>query len=326
MDILHSKLKTSPKDFFLYVATMAALYVSVFSLLALLFEYIDILFPDALDPQYYVDPFSSQVRFSMASLIIIFPLYVFLTRLVNQDLRKNPEKKEISIRKWLIYLTLFIAGIAIVVDLITLVNTFLSGEITIRFILKVLVVLVVAAEVFIYYLLDLRGKWERDEKLSKTIGGVWALIVVGSIIAGFFVIGSPFTQREIRFDQEKISNLQSIQYEVVNYWRQKEDLPDTLSDLEDPLVGYIVPRDPQTNEPYEYRITGSLSFELCATFNRESTFRKEEVPIARPTGYGVTEENWEHDAGQNCFERTIDPERFPPYENNSLRKVPQPVF
>ena len=28
---------------------------------------------------------------------------------------------------------------------------------------------------------------------------------------------------------------------------------------------------------------------------------------------GATSESWQHGAGDTCFERTIDPERYPPY-------------
>ena len=92
------RIKMSPKDFFLYIGVMAALYVSSFSLLALLFEYIDVLFPDRLDV-YYSGGFSGAIRFSIASLIIIFPTYLVLTRVLNNDVRKNPEKKNLGIKK-----------------------------------------------------------------------------------------------------------------------------------------------------------------------------------------------------------------------------------
>ena len=100
------KPRLTPKDFVLYLATMIFLYTSVFSLLALLFEYINILFPDALQ---YVDPYSTGIRFSIATLIIIFPLYLFLTRVLNNDVRKNPAKRDLGFRKWLMYLTILIA-------------------------------------------------------------------------------------------------------------------------------------------------------------------------------------------------------------------------
>ena len=35
-----------------------------------------------------------------------------------------PEKLSLGVRKWLIYLTLFIAGAAVIIDLIVLINTF----------------------------------------------------------------------------------------------------------------------------------------------------------------------------------------------------------
>lgn len=60
------------------------------------------------------------------------------------------------IRKWLTYITLYIATGIIVGDLITLVTYVLNGDLTLRFVLKVLVVLVIAGSVFGYYLWDLR--------------------------------------------------------------------------------------------------------------------------------------------------------------------------
>ena len=51
----------------------------------------------------------------------------------------------------MIYLILFLASLLIAIDLIALVNYFVSGEITIRFIFKVLGALVVGSLVNFYY-------------------------------------------------------------------------------------------------------------------------------------------------------------------------------
>lgn len=310
-------MKTTPKDFFFWTGTIITLYVSAVSLLTLLFQYIDILFKDPLENIFY-DPYSGAIRFSIASLIIIFPLYLYLTRLVNEDIRQNPEKKEIGVRKWLIYLTLFVAGVTIIIDLIVLINTFLGGEeLTFGFILKVVSVLVVIGGVFLYYLYDLRGKWERSKKLSQTIGGVVSLLVLSAIVGGFFIIGSPQTQRLIRFDQDKIQDLTSIQWEIVNFYQQKERLPETLEELEDPLTGFILPQDSQTEREYGYVQVEDLEFQLCAEFNKESRgYSTEKVrPVKVDTslryGYGFENENWIHGEGEACFERTIDPDKFP---------------
>ena len=151
--------------------TMVALYVSAVSLLNLLFEIINASFPDALNFSY--DNFSSGMRWSIASLLIVFPLYIFLSWFINKDLATNPLKKNLGIRKWLTYLTLFVAGVAIITDLIMLINTFLGGEITVRFAFKVLAVLIVAGVAFAYYLYDLRrdvGQKIKQDKIAR-LGG-----------------------------------------------------------------------------------------------------------------------------------------------------------
>ena len=314
-------MKFPPRDFFINIAAVAALYVSVISLITLLFQYIDYLFPDRLAYVVgYYDPYSGAIRFAIASLIIVFPLYLFFTRLVHQDLRRDPLKREGMFRKWLIYITLFLAGAVMAGDLITLINTYLAGETSTRFYLKVLVVLVLAGGVFSYYWQELKGTWEVREGQSKLIGALVALLVLGSVVAGFFIIGSPAHQRDLRFDAERLNHLQMIQNGVVNYWQSKEAMPETLSDLEDPLVGFSVPMDPETGESYFYRATGALSFELCATFALESIESTEKMlPEASYVGGGVLGEpvSWKHTAGKTCFERTLDPERFPPFNTKS---------
>jgi len=308
-------MKLTPKDFFLNVAVMATLYASTFSFIALLFQYIDRVFPK--DISGYQDPYASGIAFAIASLIIVFPLFLFFTRLLNRDIRKKPEKRDLGIRRWLIYITLFIAGVAVVVDLIVLLNTFLSGEeLTIGFLLKVFVIIVVIGGIFIYYFLDLKRKWEQEERLSKTIGGIVSLVILAGIIAGFFTLGSPQVNRLMRIDVERVHDLQIIQGQVTNFWQQKERLPETLSELEDPLVGFILPTDPETSEPYGYRKLDALTFELCALFDRESLDAG--TPLIRPipAEKGLVmpdspDANWQHGEGLTCFERTIDPERFP---------------
>ncbi|MBU2472816.1 hypothetical protein KKE74_02170 [Patescibacteria group bacterium] len=144
------------------------------------------------------------------------------------------------------------------------------------------------------------------------------------MITGFFVIGSPKTERLRRFDQERTSDLESIQWQIIENWRRKEVLPENLNNLKDEISGYQAPNDPQTNEPYEYIIKGENSFELCATFNLASDELDKEtrsrVPI--PGNTKNPSWNWKHPAGRKCFERTIDKELYPLYENE---RIPRPI-
>lgn len=147
--------KTDPKDFFLHLFTMGLMYFSVGNFLALAFAIINRVFPDIIN-NYYYSGFSSSMRFSIASLIILFPLYLYLNNYLHKQYEKQPEKKELKIRKWLIYFTLFVSAITLVGDLVYSVYSLLDGELSARFWSKALVVLLAAGAVFYYYLYDLK--------------------------------------------------------------------------------------------------------------------------------------------------------------------------
>lgn len=306
---METTTRTTPKDFFLHIGAIAALYFVVINLVRLVFQTIDAAFPVTPESAGMVP----NISFPIAALIIGFPLYILLMRLIAGIETADPAKRELSVRRWLAYLTLFVAGAAIAVDLILLLTRFLAGEeITTGFLLKVFAALVIAGIIFGYYLSDLRYHGMRSVKGYFALGG--GVVILAAITFGFTVFGSPATQRALRFDAERVSDLQMIQYQAVEYWRTKGGVPGTLDDLKDPLIGAIIPTDPKTQESYEYEMISPLSFRLCATFERASkagvtTFaEKVYYPIG---GVFTQEEYWGHEAGRTCFDRTIDPARYP---------------
>lgn len=149
--------KSTPKDVFYYLLSIVTLYMSAISFTVLLFQLIGLWFPDSLNPSYGAN---NAIRWSAAVLIVSFPVYLWLMWLINKDLSADFARREIKVRKWLGYLTLFISAVVSLIDVATLVYNLLGGEITIRFILKVVVVLAVAATTFFYYLHELRTKRE----------------------------------------------------------------------------------------------------------------------------------------------------------------------
>ena len=307
-------MRTTPKDFFLHLGVIVTLYVSIISFLTLVFHVVDYAFPAELQ-RYFA---TSSISWPVAALIIIFPIYLILSWILNRDYSNNPEKRELGIRKWLLYITLFIAGVAIVTDLIVLLYFFLDGQLITRgFILKVLAVFVVACGVFGYYILDLRER--TNSGLNKLFAIVAAILAIGVIIAGFAVIGSPRTQRLMRIDQQKVQDLQVIQGQVLEYWNRTDKLPEALAQVDDILAGFNIPEDPQ-GQPYEYQKTGNLSFTLCATFNAIFNLESgggrgkqtmQAVPEPFHVPYGGVSDDWKHAIGRTCFERTIRPELFP---------------
>jgi len=303
--------KTYPRDVLMNLLVMVALYISVTTFLQLIFAFINEFLPDPLN-QYYSS--ANAIRWPLSMIIIIFPVYIFISRFLHRDLVANPEKNELHIRRWLIYVTIFMAGGLIVGDLVALIFGFLQGELTWRFILKVLSILLVAVAVFGYYLYILKKEPKEFLKGSRRYVWVVSVLVLATVVYGFVLVGSPFKQRLVRFDEKKINDLQVIQSYVVNYWQQKEKLPESLADLKDSISGFTPPKDPQGGLEYGYNILGDLTFELCAEFNLEAQnvfgqFVYPETPIRVKPGNFV-EENWGHQAGYVCFERIIDPELY----------------
>lgn len=297
-------IKASLKDIFLQLLAIVTLYGSAVGFVTLLFQFTNVRFPDALDYYSFSNAYRS-IRFAVSSLIIIFPVYVWVVRFLERSYKQEPERKAIRIRKWLVYFTLFAAGLIIMGDLVALVNSFLSGELTARFIFKVLSIFLVAGAIFWYYYWDMKEK-EPPGGVQIFQWGVVGAVCVG-IAAAFFVVGSPQQERLRRFDDERVSDLQNIQWQIVNYWQSKGALPQRLLDLNDPISGFNEPADPVTGAFYVYEVRGEYQFVLCADFTLESrTSSKEIQPLAR----GI-EENWEHGPGRACFERFIDPDLYP---------------
>lgn len=298
----------SPKDVFLQLFSIAALYVAVGSFIALLFGFVDVFMPDAL-AYYGTDAAYGSIRWYLASLTVVFPLYGASVWMLERGYATNPALRELKTRKWLIYLTLFVAALIVAGDFVAILYSFLEGDLTARFALKALAVFVVIGTVFAQYLASVReGGRTRGMRLVARIA---MIVVVAAIGTGFVMVGSPQEERLRQFDLRRVGDLQSIQWEIVNYRSAKGTLPASLADLEDDIRGFVPPQDPATGEPYGYQATGELSFELCASFDRA---REDAATMPRPVmplGTKVEGDNWSHAAGTQCFERTIDEERYP---------------
>lgn len=311
---METQNKVSPKDVFLHLLSIAALYISAISFITLAFQFVNLWIPDPLlSDAYYIRGIRESIRWAVASLAVIFPVFLYASRMLEKSYAASPEKRNLRIRKWLLYFTIFIAAAVIIGDLVTLLYNFLNGDLTIKFLLKIMAVLFVAGAVFGYYLWVIRHEKESAGE-AKIKFFVWAVVAVvaAAIIAGFFAAGSPFKERLRKLDDRRIQDLQTIQSQLISYWQRKNKLPENLSMLRDDISGFSVPADPETNSAYEYKKFSDLEFELCADFKSESrdsgiNSPKAAYPAASGTPYG---DNWSHGVGRICFERAIDPELY----------------
>ncbi len=299
-------IRSTPKDVFLHLFNILTFYLSVIGFITLFIQYINAVFPDALN--YYLTGIGDSVRVSSSIVLIAVPAYLLTAWLLSKDLALEPLKRDLKLRKWLVYFTLFVSAVTIIIDLITFVYNFLSGEITTRFFLKILVVLLIAVAVFGYYMWDLKRK-ELTSHIPKILSIILSVVMLVSVAAGFFIIGTPATQRNRRFDEQRVQNLQMLQDQVINQWTQKGVLPAQISLLNDTISGFVAPTDPKTKAAYEYRVVDQNAFEICANFE---TVNDSSQPLMQGQYYDTYNQNWNHKAEHTCFSRKIDPELYKP--------------
>ena len=276
----------SARDVFTYLLLFATLYLSAYTLGCLLFDLIDLRFPDAASPRYWAW-LSSSIRWWSSLLLVSFPLLLFVAAHVARAVRQDPSKRSSRIRRQLTYVTLFVASCVLIGDATTLIYNVLGGELTTRFVLKVLVLGAIAGSAFAYWLWDIRtadsgrgpGPWNR-----YALGGA-ALAVTVALAGGLWAIGSPSDARSRRFDATRVSALRDISRAVDVYYARNQRLPENLYYLANESAADV--RDPNTGEHYAYTVTAPREYELCASFTAPSD--------------SVGDDFWWHGAGQRCY-------------------------
>src|SRR3989344_8922900 len=89
--------KAGPKDVFLHLLAILLLYVAAGSFVALWFQYINVWIPDPLTERgdYYLQSAYSSIRWSVAILFVVFPVYVWANWLLRKMYAEAPERREL---------------------------------------------------------------------------------------------------------------------------------------------------------------------------------------------------------------------------------------
>ena len=299
-------MENTAKNFALQLGSLVSLYVTIIGLIMLLFSVITVHYPDAAQGYWEIESAATTIRFGIAMLIVFFPVYLILTRLVN-NVRRNEHGTYLRLTKWLIYLSILVGGADILGDLVGVINGFLNGELTIRFALKALSFFVVIASAFVYYLFDAKGYWQTHEKESITYAIGATVLVIAGLTLGFMNTQTPSEVREYRLDTTQITDLTLMQSNVESSFNTKGTLPQSLNDAFD---GMQIPVAPENRDAYTYRVISPTSYELCATFAYESS-KTEQMQYSEPMYVGDMgikgNNNWTHGKGKWCFTRNVTP-------------------
>lgn len=339
-----SDMKTKALDVFLYLGIAISLITSVTSILQVLFVAIDRKYPDILNYSGYVDLSQSDVRFAIAALVVMFPIYLGLSWYVARDIKMFLFKQDISVRKIMIYCTLFITVLTLIGTLVSVIYTYLGGELSVRFGLKAMAIFAVALALFAYYYYSLKRDYAKSTVLPLLMTLLATAVVVGTIVWSISIVGSPAQMRAKKIDSTRLSDISGIQGQIFNRIQTTDKLPTNLDELTNAIEGYQLPVDPVTKASYGYRIiqqsvikmnyttnkkemtTGAI-FELCASFDtaRAIDSRGQSIPTIDKGGVFATDSMfsaanyyyegdmspfWNHGVGETCFKRIITPPMY----------------
>lgn len=285
---------------FWYLLSLVALIFMALSTGQVIFQVINKYIPEFVS--HYAPVFDASIlKFAISSLIISIPLYFVTVRQIEQSLEKKELPKDAPVRRWLTYFILLISSLVVIVWLIMTINSYLEGELTSKFLLKTLTVVVISGLAFSYYLYDIR----RDEVKKKNpiilVYLVVSLVVtIGSLVTAFMIGETPGEARARRHDVEVLGHFDQISATVQSYYTDNQKLPDNIDQLKDqiPYLNAAALKDSKTGEAYKYNKVNDTQYELCATFEADNT------KPANTYDYSYAD-RWPHGVGYQCLKQKV---------------------
>lgn len=137
---------------FVYLLNFMTLYLSAVGVVLLVWGLADRWFEDPLNP--YTG--AGSIRPGISMVVVAFPIFIAMNSHIRRRTSAGELPERSGVKSGLTYLTLFVIALSVIIDLITLIYSFLGGELTARFSVKSLGLLAVVSFVFVYYLQDLR--------------------------------------------------------------------------------------------------------------------------------------------------------------------------
>ncbi len=292
------KNEHNAKYAFYYLFSLVALIFMTLSVGMIVFSIIDRTITDVLSDYYNNN--NAQLRFAISALLISAPIFYITSNFIQRGLRKEELTKDSGVRRWLTYFIILVSAIVILGVFIGVINNFLSGELTSRFVFKSLTVFIIAAAVFSFYLYNIKKEVViKKDGITKIFLIVSLILVSAAFIAAWFFVESPRAARDARLDQTVVNNIYRLESAVNSYYGKYHKLPDNLEMIwsegnliltEEALI------NPVTRLEIEYKKIDENSFEFCTEFK---TNNKDDIDD-RYSPISMIEDK-RHEAGYQCL-------------------------
>lgn len=312
----------SAREAFLYIVYFSLLGMVATQVGSLAFAWIDRQFADDLAQNGYFRSWATTgMRWSVASLLVGYPIFLFLGWRLAARKRKDAERRRSRVHAWLTYVTLIFAAGALIGDLVAVVFQFLNGELQSRFLAKAAVVGAVSTAILWNYSRDVERHASGVDLAGRALALV-ATLVAGALVAwAFTIVRSPYSARLQLADEQRLQGLVETTRLVDCHYTYAGRLPESLEALGAYMTDRaqrlpvadgctnVTPADPVTGAYYAYRIVDENTFEICANFAVGWPDAEGESREWRPGGYyyspgGVDRRELvkPKSAGESCFE------------------------
>ncbi len=277
---------------FYYLLSLISLGAMAIGTGIIVFEVLDKVFINVSNSYFSMQA----LKTAFSTLLISTPIYYICSHLLSKNIKKGDLSLESSLRKWLIYLILLVTSVVMLVWLVSILNSFLNGEMTIKFILKALTALIISAMIFSYYLYNIRQKVAKKKDKIKSIFFIASLVLIVFAL-GLAVVNmeSPQTTREKKIDEKILRDFDNINMNVNMYYNDNEKLPESLEQLKGDSDLNKYPNSTVSLEDIDYNKLSETEYELCADF-KTSNLDDENTNLR----YGI---NRLHDSGYQCLEQ-----------------------
>jgi hypothetical protein len=286
---------------FFYMLSLVALIFMALSAGMIVFQLINKLIKDVIEN--YSGSFDSGfLKFAISAIIISTPIYYFTANQIYKNLYSGVLDKDSGIRRWLTYFILFVSSVVMIGWLIGTINTYLDGDLTLKFGLKALTALIIAGAAFGFYFFDIK----RDEVVGKKdmiikmFFWVSLVMVVAVFVGSLFIVESPRETRLKKIDNTVLNMFNNIDNAVVTYFNENEKMPISIEEI-DNYAAYLKAEDfvdPEIGERFVYNVVAAEKYELCATF-RTSNIDDDDLQSE------YYKNRWPHDIGYQCLSQWV---------------------
>ncbi len=150
------------RDAFYYLLNFISLGFWTIALGQISYVLVSQWFPDPTQHAYYTS-LQDELSWQIATVLVTFPIFLIVHARIRRALSQRPDLYDSGVRKWLTYLALVLAAFVVVGDAVWFLDALLRGELSIRFLLDSLGLLVLGGGTFAYYLLTIDPPAAKNE-------------------------------------------------------------------------------------------------------------------------------------------------------------------